>query len=416
MVLVRRRQAGLGSIVGEGVATDGRLAVASRRPDGDGWLMIEGQRLERDGKEIFRASTPVDAARSSTASAGGLLTVQTRTAVQLSLTMPQRPKQVWRGAPDSLSSAEVVPFDWAGGTLGLTLPVGTWALLIDPSVAPVSRPAEISLAWRANETKGALPLEMATAENGDWIAAGTFEPKVAGYYRIHCVDAAAEILVQDHWDPERSSRGVGDVRTFVAPGAEVIVRFRPAAKLPALAAELVEAVVEVNLLRNGDCEAGLPGYPPRGWTVQDGEAGAVYREDGGQGWPGWTQESAASGQGALKFVRPLNRVTDWRPPHREFARNQMVAMAPPVRLREAGRHRLSWMSKGTATAARVVVEGADGKRHTRTLAPNVTWQRSELVVDLPAGLTQISVRFSEGGADDQVAWIDDVRLVSVAAQ
>src|SRR4029079_1672010 len=104
------------------------------------------------------------------------------------------------------------------------------------------------------------------------------------------------------------------VRAVIGDHSEIILRFPAAKRPPVFTAKLVEAIPfsRINLLRNGDCEAGLPGCPPRGWTVQNGCSSEPYGVSGEQGWPGWSQEDAATGKASLKFIRPINHIVDWR--------------------------------------------------------------------------------------------------------
>ena len=416
-VLFRRHLATSGALSAGNVTTDGRLAAVGSDTAGRlvRWLAIDATHLDEGGRPLFRASRSVQVAWGTPAAAAGQLCVTTNAEVQITLPMTQAPRQLWLAPAEQIPAARPLASRWSAGVAAFALPAGTWTVLVDPVVPPGSRPAELALGLRGGGRDQRILLETVTVENGDWAASGGVTSPQSGFYEFECSDAAAELVVQDRWDPERSARGRGKLRAFVAEGTEVIVRFAPSSRLPELRAKLAQAVAteEVNLLRNGDCEAGLPGYPPRGWTVQDGAASAVYREDGRQGWPGWSQEQAAGGRAALKFTRPLNVVADWRPPYRVMARNQMIAMAPPVRLLHPGRYRLSCAAKGTATTASVMLETSAGVRHPMPLGPSADWTPRRLELDLPAGHTQVSVRFSEGGSDDQLLWVDEIRLVAL---
>ncbi|MBI5382280.1 MAG: hypothetical protein HZA31_10305, partial [Opitutae bacterium] len=221
------------------------------------------------------------------------------------------------------------------------------------------------------------------------------------------------ILLQDHWDPERTTRGQGRAQGLICGGTEVILRFPPSATPPTFTARLVQprAANEINLIRNGNCEAGLPAYPPRGWTVRHSAMGE-FATDGKQGWPGWTTEDAASGKAALKFTRPLNRMTDWKAPYPETARDTLAVAVPPVRLLAAGRYVLSLKTKGTATAAVVQLVAATAAVQEIKLKPSATWTDNRLETELPPGFTEVKIIFRAGGANDQVLWVDDVSLTA----
>jgi hypothetical protein len=303
-------------------------------------------------------------------------------------------------------------FAWSGGRATFAVPAGEHVIWIEPRVDFGSRPAHVPVAFTADRRHSEIAFETATTENGDWAAYATIRPQSPGIYELTSTDPATEILVRDNWDPERSVRGRGKVRALIGNHSEVVLRFAPSGTPPSFAATLVEAVpfTRINLLRNGNCEAGLPGYPPRGWTVQNGCSSETYGTPGEQGWPGWSQEDSASGKGSLKFTRPLNETVDWRAPFPVLARNQMVALAPPVRLLEAGRYVLSCQTKGTATTARVELETSAGVVYTLPIAPSDAWLPRRVELALPAGYTLVRVKFMEGGRDDQLLWADDFSL------
>lgn len=137
-----------------------------------------------------------------------------------------------------------------------------------------------------------------------------------------------------------------------------------------------------------------------------------YASAGEQGWPAWTTEDAAAGKAALKFTRPKNRLTEWRAPYREMARDSLTAISPPVRLRQAGRYLLTWKNRGTATHAQLVITDGHGVVRRVPLAPVSVWQKARYECELPAGLTTLGWEFKEGGADDQVLWLDEVHLAA----
>lgn len=416
-VLMRRRIAETGEFGGEGVRTDGRLAVVERDEAGrlDHWMAVDARKLSLKGQVLFEAASPMSIAWETPGAAERQISVATTAVTTLSLPFPTRPRAVFLAAAADRDRAEPMTFAWSGGRATFAVPAGEHVIWIEPRVALGSRPAHATVTFTADGRRSEIAFETATTENGDWAAYATLRPKSPGIYELTSADPATEILVRDNWDPERSVRGQGKVRALIGNQSEVVLRFAPSGTPPKVAAKLVEPVPfsRINLLRNGDCEAGLPGYPPRGWTVQNGCSSETYGTPGEQGWPGWSQEDSASGKGSLKFTRPLNETVDWRAPFPVLARNQMVALAPPVRLLEAGRYVLSCQTKGTATTARVELETSAGVVHTLAIAPSDAWRAHRLELDLPAGYTLVRVKFMEGGRDDQLLWADDFSLTPI---
>ncbi len=414
-LLLRRRLAEAGVISLGGLSTDGRVGSVGRSTDGKSvvrWLAIEGTTLREDDTGWFSASHPISIAAGRPAAAQWQYTISAVQATAVSIPAVERPQSVMLAQTEQIEMATPLEFSWREGQVSFVVPEGLSLVFMNPRVPLASRPLHLMAGWHDGVTASELPLELDSAQNGDWTGFARTMPAVAGYYQVATSDPRMEIVVQDRWDEARSVRGHGTVRAFFTGGTELILRFGPAPTLPEVNVRLVESVLpaEVNLLRNGDCEIGLPGYPPRGWTVQNGGGSGTYAQDGGQGWPGWSQEEAASGASALKFTRPLNVIADWRPPYPVLARNQLAAKAPPVRLLARGRYRLACQTKGSSTTASVVLETSTGVRHSIPIAPSAEWTMRQLELELPAGFTQVSVLFREGGADDQVLWVDDVRL------
>jgi hypothetical protein len=418
VVTMRRRIAETGEYGAYGVNTDARMAVVERDLKGrtKSWTAIESRKLTLDGRALFESSMPVSIAWESPVAAVRQISVTATTAGSITLPFGSHPKNVFIADAAMRDQAAPCAFAWSGGRATFSLPAGEHVIWIEPKVSFGTRPTQLDAKFEFGGARATtVPLETATAENGDWVAYATLVPEAPGVYELSSSDPLMEILVRDNWDPERAVRGRGKVRALIGDHSEIILRFAPAAKLPAVTAALVTAVPlsEINLIRNGDCEAGLPGYPPRGWSVQNGVSSETYGTSGEQGWPGWSQEDAASGKASLKFIRPLNHTVDWRVPFPVLARNQMVALAPPVRLLKAGRYLLSCTTKGTATTASVELETSAGVVHTLAITPSAAWEPRQVELDLPAGYTLMRVKFKEGGRDDQLLWADDFRLTPV---
>ena len=419
-VVMRRRIGEQGSYAALGVHTDARAAVVEHAADGrvSRWAAIEAGTLSEGGVTFFHAATPVSVASEPTSVAARQLTLNAPRATRVSVRLDRKPAALVAAKPAALEQTRPLALQWKSGEVSFDVPAGETAVLVDPQGFLHQRPAVLAVEFLAGQDRRKIEFETAPAENGDWTAYATVVPAAPGIYELTCSDPAAEILVNDRWDPERSVRGPSGLRALIGDDSEIILRFAAGKRVPVFTAKLVEAMPfsQINLLRNGDCEAGLPGFPPRGWTVQNGTSSETYGVPGEQGWPGWSQEEAATGKGSLKFIRPLNHIVDWRTPFPVLARNQMVALAPPVRLQHAGKYVLSCQTKGTATTATVEIESAAGAVKTITIAPSETWETHRLELDLPAGYTLVRVKFKEGGRDDQLLWADNFCLAPAAGR
>lgn len=416
-LLFRRRIEEAGLLAGAGLQTDGRVAMVERGEAAQlvSWLAVNARELTWEGRRLLSASQPVSVAWALPSAARAQVSVNATGPTRVALALAERPQRLERAAAEAAERTTAVPIAWQDGVLTCDLPAGEHTLWIDVRVPFDRRPAVLTVRCEAADAAEDVAFETTQAENGDWVAFATLMPKATGRYLVRSADSGMEILVRDRWDPERSVRGRGEVRALVADATEIILRFAPSATFPQVTLKCEEPVPRsrINLLRNGDCEAGLPGYPPRGWSVQNGAASETYGEAGDQGWPGWSEEAAASGKASLKFTRPVNHTVDWRPPNVVLARNQMVALAPPVRLLEGGRHRLACQTRGSATTATIELETSAGIVHTLPCGPSTDWQLRAMEMDLPAGYTLVRVKFKEGGRDDQLLWADDFFLARV---
>jgi hypothetical protein len=419
-ILMRRRSAETNIYGGLDLQTDARAAAVERDASEaiHRWLAVEATSLSIAGEVLFRASARLSLASEPTSIARVLLTANSPQATKVSLRLASKPARLSWAKPADLENARSLAMQWENGEVTFELPAGESAVLIDPKKFVQARPAKLKVEFRTPNNRSNIEFETASAENGDWVAYATLVSPTPGIYEVRSLDPAAEILVNDRWDPERSVRGRGMVRALLGDNTEIILRFGANDAPPKFMAKFVEAVPfsRINLLRNGDCEAGLPGFPPRGWSVQNGCSSETYGSSGEQGWPGWSQEDAASGKGALKFIRPLNVTVDWRVPHPVLARDQMVALAPPVRLLKGGKYVLSCQTKGTATTASVEIESAAGVVQTIAITPSEKWESRRLELELPAGYTLVRVKFSEGGSNDQLLWADDFFLAPADAK
>lgn len=412
-ILLRRRQEEKGALEAWGLACDGRAFALRRSPDGQigGWLVIQARSASTNGAASFRSGAVVSVAVDhGTAAAAAQVCVDAARATEIAVTLPQRPQRIVVAVPERRALGADVAFRWEEDLARFAVAEGATTFWVDPTVAPSVLPATVTIVFADTAGEREVEAETAVADNGDWVATATVDPRSPGIYEVTSSAPRTEILLQDRWDMERTTRGLGRANGLICQGTQIILRFPPVGEIPRFAAKLVESrpASAINLLRNGDFEAGLPHFPPRGWTVRHGTTGE-YATAGKQGWVEWSREQAASGTACLKFTRPLNRLNEWRAPFNEAARDTLTACAPPVRLLRGGRFVLALKAKGTATHARVLLSGG-GVGRTIDLEPSADWRTYRIETELPAGYTEVKIQFRAGGADDQVLWVDDVSL------
>ena len=248
-------------------------------------------------------------------------------------------------------------------------------------------PAALTIEDAAGEHT--VELETALADNGDAIAFGELIPREPGVYEVTSYARTSDILVQDRWDTEIRAWSTGKAVAPLREATEVFIRYPPD-DTPRPRAVLRESHKGklVNLLRNGDFEAGLPDYPPRGWNVYH-----PRRDD--PGWPGWSQESPVEGNACLKFVRPKERVR---------------ANSQPMRLRTGGRYVLRFQAKGNATTASVLVAGQRGTSASVSIEPTDDWTAYRVELDAHPGHCMITIQMNAGGEPDRVLWVDDMEF------
>jgi len=412
-LLLRRIQDSTEPLSGWKARTDGRVLAVRRDEAGSipAWMAVTAREAAADGTTLLAASAPVSIAVTRSAAAAVQVAVQATQPTQLAVALPSRPERIQEFAPNRFTAGRDVAFAWKDGVARFPVPEGESVFWADPVVAPTALPEKITLTLSGATGDQVVALETAIAENGDWIAYAAVEPHAPGIYEMRSSTPGTEFLLQDRWDPERSTRGRDRLSGLICAGTQVVVRFPPTLNPPAISGRLAQArsAATINLLRNGDCEAGLPHYPPRAWTVRHGMMGEPATA-GTKGFPEWSTEDAASGQACLKFTRPINVIGEWRAPYNEVARDTLTACAPPVRLVHDGAYVLTWKVKGTATHVRMVLRDGLGREIVQDLAPSSQWRDYRIEADLPAGHTEVRFQYRAGGADDQVLWVDDVVL------
>ncbi len=419
-LLLRRTQESMTPLSGWGAQSDGRVFSVRRDETGKitAWMAITAQGVTTDGATLLTARAPVSlAVVHGTAAAAAQIAVAAAQPTEVAVALPGRPQRIRMFPPNRFTTGRDVDFRWNDGVVHFAVPEGESVFWADPVVAPSALPEKLMLTLRGATGDQLVPLETAIAENGDWIGYAAVEPRAPGVYEMTGAVPGAEFLLQDRWDPERTARGRDRMSGLICAGTQVVVRFPPTLNAPDFSGRLTQArsAATINLLRNGDCEAGLPHYPPRGWTVRHGVMGEPATA-GTKGFPEWSTEDAASGRACLKFTRPLNVIGEWRAPFNEVARDTLTACAPPVRLIHGGAHVLAWKARGTATHVRLLLSDGHGKIYTRDLEPSPQWRDYRIEADLPAGYTEVKIQYRAGGADDQVVWVDDVFLAPAEAR
>jgi hypothetical protein len=266
---------------------------------------------------------------------------------------------------------------------------GNCVLWIDP-VVDMTRPLpSVELEVKDSAGNRSIQMETAFADNGDVIALAEFTPREQGEYDITTNLSSADVLAQDRWDAAVSARAKGKLTAPLREGVELFVRYPPD-KIPTLSAVLRNTYQGkiVNLLRNGNFEEGVPGCPPRGWTVSH-----PRRDD--PGWPGWSQEDPFEGESCLKFVRPKESVS---------------AVSQPMRLRTSGRYVLRFQAKGNTTTASVSISGQRGTTARVEIEPSKDWRAYRTELDAETGHCLVSINMARGGERGQMLWVDDMEF------
>lgn len=400
VVLFRRDSARTGEVEGAGVSSDARAVSISFSSAGEirRLMASQGSRVAVEGRDYLRAPEGLDVSVDfATAAAAAQVVGQGRAEGALEIALQEQPRQVFLAPPHAPAEAEPAEFDWDEGILRLAAPDrDEWVLWIDPVVDPRKPLPEMRMTVRDGNGSQEVELELAVAEDGGWIGFAELMPREPGLYQLTSSGSGDVLLIQDRWDPLRSARGVSPVSGIVRDATEIFVRFSPGAHLPEVELSLRESHNDriVNFLRNGDFEEGIPGYPPRGWTLSRNS------RDPSEGWPGWSQEDAYEGKSAMKFVRPSGVFT---------------AKSQPMRLRTGGRYVWRFMAKGDATRATALLTTSRGRVASRKLELTGDWQEHRIEAEVPAGYTQLQIQFQDGGEPDQVLWLDDMEFGPVPA-
>ncbi len=390
----RAQDAERGVAQAEGLVSDALVATAARRADGTvaRWMVEGASTMSAGDTHLLTADRYSDVACDyENPAAAAQIVVAHSGPVQIGAWLPEEPSTVMVAPPHEPEAAREVEFAWRDGLLVLSLdgPENAEAgsvVWVDPLRDLTAAPPPVTLTINDGEGNYAVELESAVADTGEIIAFGTIDPREQGAYRF---TADAELLIQDRWDPTRSTRGRDQIAGPLREGAEIFVRFAPDADpQPVLTLEESFSGEIVSVLRNGDFEEGNPDYPPRGWTVS-------HPRDMGESWPWWSQEDSVTGESCLKFERPEIR---------------MNLNAQPMRLLSGGTYVLRFFARGNAETASVRVNGAIGTGTRVEIEPSDTWREYRTEVELEPGYTTLSIIFGDGDPPNQVLWVDDMEL------
>jgi len=377
----------------EGVHTNAGAVSITRGRDGQvtRWMAHGVGQLSVDARTLLDVDRPCDAAADYASSAAlAQICLKPASPGTARLWLPRQPKAILAAPPSKPQQARPLPFSALKDGIEVALDGSEVVLWADP-VRDVTKPVPPQM-LEVCDSGGAyrLPLESATADNGDIVVFAELVLREAGMYELSATSAGADILIQDRWDPAVSRRGSGRVPATLREGVEIFARLAPTAMPVGLRAQLRESAKGriVSVLRNGGFEEGTPCYPPRSWTVKHGRTGDP-------GWPAWSRESSCEGKSCLKLVRPRDSIT---------------ANSQPMRLRTGGRYALRFMAKGTASHARIKVKGARGTAASVAVEPSEEWREYRTELDVSPGYCIVSVVMSKGGEPDQILWVDDMEF------
>ena len=393
-MLFRKSTADNEPMSADGVETDAWAASVLRDDTGQvrRWMVHGGSMLRVDGQELLWAEARCGVALNvALAAAGAQAFVRSTESTTLRLRLPSQPRAVLQAPPSRPAEATRLASTWQAGMAELELAgEGETVLWIDPVLDLTEPPQKHILVVEDGTGIHEAELETAVADNGDLIAFAQLNPREPGLYKLRSTQAATDWVVQDRWDPQLSARGRGTVQGHLREGTELFVRYAPGSP-PILRAVLrrSDRGSVADLLRNGNFEEGITGYPPRGWTVFR----PFYKVE--PGWPGWSQDDPAEGKSCLKFVRPKSRVS---------------VQSQPMRLLRVGKYVLRFKARSDATAASVSVSGQRGTSARLPIEPSADWREYRAELEAWPGHCTVTIDMGTGGAPDQVLWVDDMEF------
>ncbi|MFP3905237.1 MAG: heparinase II/III family protein, partial [Armatimonadota bacterium] len=391
-VIFQKRDTGRITADGD-IQTDARVtSVAQRDGAASRWMLYEGSRLQVGGEELFRANRTCYAALDGEIPGAARIWLKCSEPLKASVALDDRPHAMYIAPPYEPEAAQAMEVDYSAGRLHLELDQpGEVVVWVDPARNPSEPLSDQQMIVRDERGTWTVDLERAYADSGEIVAFGELGPRQPGEFTVTA--PGADILLQDQWDPQISTRGTSEVTGTIREATEIFVRYAPG-ETPELRADLTQPATGeiVNLLRNGGFEAGIPEYPPRGWTIGHGR-------DMAKTWPEWSHEDPYSGESHLKFVRP---------------ELYMVLRSQPMRLRTAGTYVLRFMARGNATEASVRVSGKMGTSAAIELEPSDQWREYRQEIDVKPGQTLITITMGNGGEPDQVLYLDEMEFGYIA--
>jgi hypothetical protein len=311
------------------------------------------------------------------------------------LTLPKRPVRIFAAPPNRPAEARPLDFSWddeksaAMFSFAEAGPVDLW---VDPVVDITRPPAAGSLMIGDSAGSRTVALQAAWGEDGRVVYFAEISPREPGVYSFAGDGSTGpvEFLIQDRWEPAKTSRGMGPLEGTLREGSWIFAHVAPVGNACHFTAGLVRPYSHGqidNLLRNGNFEEGSPGYPPRGWTIPDIKKDTL-------GWPEWSQKEAAEGKSSLRF-------------HRDQDARTLVSQ--PMRLLRGGIYHLSFITRGEVSGASIRINGARGHEANVEIKPSPKkWTRQTAQVELAPGYTTVIIDFPKG--PDADLWLDDIQF------
>ncbi len=258
------------------------------------------------------------------------------------------------------------------------------------SAVELAKVPPVSLAISDSDGTHEVPLEVAADAYGHVFYFARLDPREQGRYEFDPEGQDAEILVEDRWDPEHSSRGT---EAELRAGSMVIIRADGALPARKVAVRLKQSYrgQVVSLLRNGGFEVGIPEHPPIGWWVR-------HFRTMDPSFPHWSDEDPAEGAHCLKLVRATNKIRTY---------------SQGIELRKAGRYILRCKAKATCAGGAVNTWGSAGSMSV-SIEPSEEWKQYEVEGELGAGTACIHCIFDKAEGPNQVLWVDDIQFGRIA--
>ncbi len=396
-ILFRRNLDKTGMIESGGLRSDAQSATLFTRGSAvDEWMLSGGRQISWQGKTLLQAANSISASHAGSTPAATAALHFDGVPGKIEWTLPAAPKQVFLSSSAALGDAKPIAFKYQNGVLSLSVAATVGVLWIDPKVdltAPIP-PTNLSV----QDSKGTyqIPLRAAWSPNGEWVYHAQVQAREVGKYAFARSDnGASEILIQDLWQPSKSTRGKNATDGEFRDGTQLYFTVAPSQSAPQFSAQLKNSQRGqiVNLLNNGDFEEGIPDYLPRQWTMQ-----RTSSESEDLGWGEWSQQDKHSGKSSLRFLR---------------VGDQRTLTAQPMRLREGGEYHLRFFAKGDADKAFVKITGASARSLSVPIAPSADWKEYQVKIDLMPGYTTLQV-VMEPGKNNAVLWLDDIQFGRIA--